>query len=87
MVSTLDNWDGSLSSAAKQDPSRTPDFAETAGASILTMTTTETLGNGWHDMATSQDMVRCLLYMAFVFIAQIAVCSVRRVGFDSTPIA
>lgn len=96
MVSSLDNWDGSFSSAAKQNASRITDLVESAGASTLNKTATvpderNTLGNGhgWHDMVTSLDVnhaVRCLLD-GLCIVAQVAVYLVRRVKFESTPIA
>ena len=97
MVSSLDNWDGSLSSAAKQNASRITDFVESAAASTLKKTTSvpdersNTLWNrhGWHGMATSLDVnhtVRCLVD-GLCIMAQVAVYLVRRVKFESTPIA
>ena len=97
MVSSLDNWDGSLSSAARQNASRITDLVESAGASTVNMTTTvqdekiEALetGHGRHDMATSLDvnyMVRCLIDGPCM-VAQVAVYLVRRVEYESTPIA
>ena len=78
MVSSLDNWDGSLSSPARQNASRITDLAEGSG----TTTTVQDerinaagVGHGWHGMATSTDVnrtVRCLLD-GFCIVAQIAV--------------
>lgn len=99
MVSSLANWDGSLSLASKQNASRITDLVESAGASssVNKMITTvldegnNTFGNGhgWHSMVTGLDvnhMVRCLLD-GLCIVAQVAVYLVRRVKFKSTPIA
>jgi hypothetical protein len=91
MVSSLDNWDGSLSSAARQDASRITDLAESAVASTTVTVPDErsnALGNGhgWHDVVAGLDMntVRCLFDLCIV--TQVAVYLVRRVNFG-TPIA
>ena len=71
MVSSLENWDGSLSSAVKQNGSRMSDLEKSAGASTSYNATTvqdggrNTFGNGhgWHDTMASLDvnyMVRFL---------------------------
>lgn len=97
MVSSLDNWDGSLSSTSKQNSSRITDLAENARASNLNTTTTvpdersNTLGNGqgWHELVTGLDLnyaVRCL-FGGFCILAQVAVYLVRRVKLGSSPIA
>ena len=88
MVSSLDNWDGSLSSAAKQNASRITDLVENAGASTTNTVPDESNnGHGWHDRASVDvNMVRCLFDRICV-VAQVAVYLVRRVKFESTTIA
>ena len=68
MVSSLDNWDGSLSSATRQNASRITDLAEGSGATSTVqderINAAAGVGHGWHGMVTSMDInhaVRCLL--------------------------
>lgn len=93
MVSSLDNWDGGLSSAAKKNATR---ITESAGASSLNKTATVQdpriavgIGHGWHDVATHLDgnhTVRCPLDGPCI-VAQVTVYLVQRVNSESTHIA
>jgi hypothetical protein len=86
MVSSLDNWDGSLSSAAKQNASRITDLVELESAGASTSSTTNTVpdenavgsGNGWVDMDVNTV---CYLFDHICIVAQVAVYLVRRVKF------
>ena len=96
MVSSLDNWDGSLSNTVEEQPSRITNLLNNNadGTSTLNKTTDErinTLGirQGWQDMVTSLDVNRtvCCLSDCLCILAQVAICLVRRVNFESIPIA
>ena len=91
MGSSLDNWDGSLLSAAKQNASRITDLVENAGASTTNTVPDESNdnGHGWHDRASVDvNMVRSsCLFDRICIMAQVAVYLVRRVKFESTLIA
>ena len=94
MVSSLDNWDGSLSSAAKQNASRLIDLLESSGANKSLASTNTAVpdersnvfgnGLGWHDMVTGLDLNHttvCCLFNGVCMVAQVAVYLVRRVKF------
>jgi hypothetical protein len=92
MVSSLENWDGSLSTS-KQNGSRITDLEESAGASTTLHKTitvpderSNTLGNGhgFHDTMTSLDVnhMVCCLFDGLCIAAQVAVYLERRVKFD-----
>ena len=79
MVSSLDNWDGSLSSATKQNASRITDLAEGSGATTVQderINAAAGVGHGWHGMATIMDVnhaVRCCLLDGLCIVAQVAI--------------
>jgi hypothetical protein len=93
-MSSLDNWDGTLSVGAKQNKSRLSDLVESPEASTSTLhkTTTvpdersNTLGNGHglHDNISSLDLnfMVCYLLDGLCIVAQVAVYLVRRVKFE-----
>lgn len=88
MVSSLDNWDGSLSRIAKENASRIPnllDSSTASGASTLNKTTDERIGQGWQTVVTTLDVNHtvCLLFDGSCIVAQVAVWLVRRVKFES----
>jgi hypothetical protein len=70
MVSSLDNWDGSLSKVVKENASRIPnllDSSTASGASTLNKTTDERIAQGWQAMVTTLDVNRtvCCLFDGF----------------------
>jgi hypothetical protein len=91
MVSSLDNWDGSLSSNVKQNRSRITDLGESAGASANKTTVPDErsniLGNnghGSHDRVAGLDMnyLVCYLFDGICIVAQVTVYLERRVKFE-----
>ena len=97
MVSSLENWDGSLSSTVKQNGSRLTDLAESAEAFISHKKTTvpdersSTLGNGHgvYERMTSLNMNHtvCCLFDGVRVMTQVAVYLERRVKCVWAPIA
>lgn len=96
-MSSLDNWDGSLSKAAEQKSARIIDLLDDSpGASTLDKTADKrinvpTIGirHGWQGMVPSLDVHRmvCCRLTDFCIVAQVAVNLARRVKFESVPIA
>ena len=91
MVSSLENWDGSLSSTSKQNGSRITDLEESAGALYNTTLPYEKIntlgsGHGFHDTMTSLDVnhMACCLFdgLCIAARAQVAVYLERRVKFE-----
>jgi hypothetical protein len=93
MVSSLDNWDGTLSAGVKQNGSRLSDLVESPEASTSLHKTTTVAdersnafgnGHGLHDNVSSLDLnyTVCYLFDGLCIVAQVAVYLVRRVKFE-----